>query len=370
MSHTDVGKRHEFVLLFDVRDGNPNGDPDAGNLPRIDPETMHGLVTDVALKRKVRDYVAGVLGRPIFIQSKVALNTLILKAFRDVGYEPVSIQLRKEELEDEDLIAWLEGKNDAGFAVDGDRLLYSGESLRSNDIQRALTEDLDEEQRELNRKLRDIARRLGDTGKASKGGLSAEVQKKARDRLCQTYYDIRMFGAVLSTGLNAGQVRGPVQFTFARSQHPVAPLDLSITRQARTTTARMATGSTEMGRKPIVPYGLYRAHGFYNPYLGKDTGVASDDLEVLWEALQHLFDYDRSALRGEMTVRGLWVFTHDNPKGNASAHKLFALVDTQRLRDGVEVPRDFSQYQIQAPAEGPLAELGYPGVTLTCLVQP
>ncbi|BAD39297.1 type I-C CRISPR-associated protein Cas7/Csd2 [Symbiobacterium thermophilum] len=370
MSHTDVSKRHEFVLLFDVRDGNPNGDPDAGNLPRIDPETMHGLVTDVALKRKVRDYVSGVLGKPIFIQSKVALNTLILGAFRHVGYEPVVTSLQGEELEDEELMAWLAGKADAGFAVDGERLLYSGESLRQQDIIRALTEGIDEEQRELNRKLRDLGRRLADAAKARKGELTAETQDKARKWLCQTYYDIRMFGAVLSTGLNAGQVRGPVQLTFARSQHPITPLDLSITRQARTTTVRMATGPTEMGRKPIVPYGLYRAHGFFNPFLAEKTGVTDDDLRILWDALQHLFDYDRSAVRGEMNMRGLWVFTHDDAKGCAPTHKLFELIQTDKLRNGVEVPRDFSHYDVQSPPEGPLDALGYPGVTLTCLVKP
>lgn len=294
MSITNPKTRHEFVLLFDVVNGNPNGDPDAGNLPRVDPETMHGLVTDVALKRKVRDYVQNLqrdeVGNPtegygIFIQSRVALNTLIEQAGEVVGIKQ-----------------------------------------------------------------------------------SKTAQDAVRAELCRRYYDIRLFGAVLSTGdLNAGQVRGPVQITFARSLHPVAPLDLAITRKARTTEERMETGETEMGRKPIVPYGLYRAHGFFNPYLAEQTGVSERDLELFWEAIQNLFEFDRSAARGEMAVRGLFVFTHDNPKGNAPAHKLFELVQVRRLEDG-RPPRSFAEYEIVAPPAGSLDAHGFPGVTLTRLV--
>lgn len=294
MSITNPKTRHEFVLLFDVVNGNPNGDPDAGNLPRVDPETMHGLVTDVALKRKVRDYVQNLqrdeVGNPaegygIFIQSRVALNTLIEQAGDAVGIKQSKVP-----------------------------------------------------------------------------------QDAVRAELCRRYYDIRLFGAVLSTGtLNAGQVRGPVQITFARSLHPVAPLDLSITRKARTTEERMETGETEMGRKPIVPYGLYRAHGFFNPYLAEQTGVSERDLEIFWEAMQNLFEFDRSAARGEMAVRGLFVFTHDNPKGNAPAHKLFELVQVRRLEDG-RPPRSFAEYEIIAPPAGSLEAYGFPGVTLTRLV--
>lgn len=286
----DPTKRHEFVLLFDVKDGNPNGDPDAGNLPRVDPETMHGLVTDVCLKRKVRDYLQMAKELPIFIQSEAALNTL------------------------------------------------KGQSAEK------LDPPLAEDERKGKRPI-----------------------PRLRSQLCADYYDIRMFGAVLSTGekedrLNAGQVRGPVQFTFARSIDPILSLDLSITRKARTTEERMETGETEMGRKPIVPYGLYCAHGFYNPFFAEATGVTEQDLEAFWEAMEHLFDLDRSAARGEMTVRGLYVFTHENAKGNAPAHKLFERVHVEK-RDGVETPRAFSDYSVSVDKD----EMP-DGLTLTELV--
>ncbi|MCD5408260.1 type I-C CRISPR-associated protein Cas7/Csd2 [Candidatus Bipolaricaulota bacterium] len=289
--YTDPTKRHDFVLLFDVVNGNPNGDPDAGNLPRVDPETMHGLVTDVCLKRKVRDYLQLVYNAPIFIQSRSALNTL-----------------KKEAAEE-------------------------------------LDPPLTEEERSGKRPI-----------------------PRLRSKLCEKYYDIRMFGAVLATGeredrLNAGQVRGPVQLTFARSIDPIVPLDLSITRKARTTEERMETGETEMGRKPIVPYGLYRAHGFYNPFLAEDTGVSEEDLELFWEALTRMFEFDRSAARGEMTVRGLWIFTHENAKGNAPAHKLFALIKV-RKGEGVESPRSFDDYEVLEPTEEQLPS----GITLARLV--
>lgn len=286
-------KRHEFALLFDATNSNPNGDPDAGNLPRIDPETMHGLVTDVALKRKVRDYLILTRETPIFIQSKVALNAL-----KEQAAENVEPPLTKEEKEGKKAIPRLQSK------------------------------------------------------------------------LCADYYDIRMFGAVLSTGdagsrLNAGQVRGPAQFTFARSVDPVLPMDISITRQARTTVERMETGSTEMGRKALVPYGLYCSYGFFNPFLAQRTGVSGDDLENLWEALSNLFEFDRSAARGQIAVQGLFVFSHDSDKGNAPSHKLLKLIEVNK-KENVEAPRSIDDYNIQAPPEGPLAD--FPGVTLTRLV--
>jgi len=283
MVYADPGKRHEFVLLFDARDSNPNGDPDAGNLPRVDPETMHGIVTDVALKRKIRDYLQLTRNVSIFIQSKTALNKLIEEAGEAVGAP------KQKKVESESV----------------------------------------------------------------------------RQEMCRRYYDIRMFGAVLSTGtVNAGQVRGPVQLTFARSIDPVLPLDIAITRQARTTEERMETGSTEMGRKPIIPYGLYRAHGYFNPFLASQTGVSGEDLEAFWEALQNLFELDRSAARGEMHVRGLVVFTHENVKGNAPAHKLFELVQVKR-RDGVETPRRYEDYEVTIKREDVPQ-----GVTVSVLVEP
>lgn len=277
MNHTDISidptKRHEFVLLFDVTNGNPNGDPDAGNMPRVDPQTMHGLVTDVALKRKVRDYLQLTQDMPIFIQSKVALNTLIEQVAKDIkGVE-------------------------------------KGKKTANDDV---------------------------------------------RLEMCRKYYDIRMFGAVLSTGdFNAGQVRGPVQLTFAKSIDPILPLDLPITRQARTTEERMETGTTEFGRKPIVPYGLYRAHGFFNPYLAKikkndgeyEQIVSSEDLVALWDALSDLFRNFQSAMSGERNVRGLYIFTHDNPKGNAPSYSLFERIQP-KLKDGIAIPRNFSDYSV------------------------
>ena len=285
--------RHEFVLLFDVTNGNPNGDPDATNAPRTDPETQLGFVTDVALKRKVRDYLQLAHQTPMFIQSRVALNTLIEQA----------------------------------------------------------------------------------QGEGAKVGNKKVANKDVRNTMIENYYDIRLFGAVLSTGkVNAGQVRGPLQVTFARSLDRVMPIDVTITRQARTTEERMETGSTEIGRKSILPYGLYRAHGFFNPLLGKPredggTGVSSEDLKLLWEALVNLFNLDRSASRGEMAVRGLYVFSHENALGKAPAHKLFKLVDIPALStpEKPASPRSFEEYTVSRPPEGALAE--FPGVTLTVLTE-
>lgn len=286
--HTDSAKRHDFVLLFDVADGNPNGDPDADNLPRLDPQTMHGLVTDVCLKRKVRDYVHELAEQPIFIQSSKTLNARIEEAAEAVG--------------------------------------------------------------------------------AEKNGKVANL--KIQERLMSSYFDIRLFGAVLSTtdDYNAGQVRGPVQLVFARSIDPILPLSVTITRQARTTEERAKTGSTEMGRKSIVPYGLYRGHGFFSPHLAKRTGVSEDDLRLFWEALWNMFEHDRSAARGQMAMREVFVFTHDKPRGNAHAHRLFDLIDVARNQNGQaeangEAPaRAFSDYTVAVNEEN-LPK----GVTLTRL---
>lgn len=270
---TDPARRQEFVLLFDVKNGNPNGDPDAANLPRVDPETGHGLVTDVALKRKVRNYLALTRNTPIFIQSEYALNAL-----KEEAAERLDPPLTKKERE------------------------------------------------------------------------SKKPNPRLRSQLCTEYYDIRMFGAVLATGdqkdrLNAGQVRGPVQITFARSIDRILAGDAALTRQARTTEERMETGTTEFARKPYVPYGLYRSHGFFNPFLAEKTGVSSDDLRAFWEAVGNLFEFDRSASRGEMAVRGLYVFTHGNKLGNAPAHVLFETVTVQR-RNEIGPAREFSHYDV------------------------
>ncbi len=273
--YCDPERRHDFVLLFDVRDGNPNGDPDAGNLPRIDPETMQGIVTDVCLKRKLRNYI----------------DLLYANDYNNLDYD------------------------DRGYGI----------FVRDSGVA-------------LNAKIRDAAEQLG----------AAKEKKRenpdVRAELCKRYYDIRMFGAVLSTGdYNAGQVRGPVQITFARSIDPIVPLDLAITRVAITREGE--SKETEIGRKPIVPYGLYRAHGFFSPALAQQTGVSREDLRLLWEAMLHMFEHDRSAARGEMTLRGLYVFTHDSPRGNAPAHLLFEKIAVRRA-EGVQTPRTFSDYQV------------------------
>lgn len=288
----DNSKRHEFVLLFDVKNCNPNGDPDSGNLPRTDPESGHGIVTDVAIKRKIRDYLALAEGASIFIQSSSSLNSLKTAAAED------------------------------------------------------LPEKLTKEEREGKKPI-----------------------PRLRSKLCDDYFDIRMFGAVLSTGekgdrLNAGQVRGPVQITFAQSLDPVRPSAAAITRQARTTEERMQTGTTEMGRKTYVPYGLYRAHGFFNPFLAEQTGVSSQDLTSLWTALENLFEYDRSASRGEMSVVNVGVFSHENKLGNARAKSLFGLCTAT---SNTSTPRSTSDYSITWPTPGPLDDYGFPGVTFTLL---
>lgn len=268
-----VRNRHEFVLFFDVTNGNPNGDPDAGNLPRLDPETNQGLVSDVALKRKVRNYVA--LARPdtpgheIYMSEGATLNNQHKKAWSavlpDVKKAEEFKKLPKEEAKSRELTRWM----------------------------------------------------------------------------CANFWDIRTFGAVMTTGVNAGQVRGPVQFTFARSVEPILPLEISITRMAATTEADAeAKGGRTMGRKHIVPYGLYRAHGYVSAPLAshpvKGTGFSEADLDLLWEALGNMFDHDRSAARGEMATRKLIVFRHASALGNAQAQSLFDRVRTLRVHQGSE----------------------------------
>jgi CRISPR-associated protein Csd2 len=299
--HLDSSRRHDFVLLFDVTDGNPNGDPDAGNLPRVDPETMQGLVTDVCLKRKVRNYVDVTHGAEerfkIYVQDKgIALNTLHERA-------------------------------------------YAAENLTSTGTRQS----------------------------------RADVDK-ARAYMCNNFYDVRLFGAVMTTGVNCGQVRGPVQLTFARSIDPVVPLNISITRVAVTRAEDAAvtigdegeaTGGkvTEMGRKALLPYGLYRAHGFFSPHFARASGVDSTDLALFWEALCNMWDLDHSASRGMMACRGLYVFSHENALGNAPAHTLFERVAVERAPGGAAVPRAFGDYVVRVD-DAALPQ----GVTLSTLI--
>ncbi len=281
---SNPSKRYDFVLLFDVQDGNPNGDPDAGNLPRIDAETGMGLVTDVCLKRKVRNYVQ-LSGQVIFIKEKAVLNKLI-----DQAYIDLDIDLSKPP----------------AAPKDGSKRNKPGTAQGS------------------------------------------EVDK-GRIQMCAKYYDIRTFGAVMSTGANAGQVRGPIQMTFARSVEPVVALEHSITRMAVATEAEAEKQSGDnrtMGRKYTVPYGLYLAHGFVSANLAHQTGFSEEDLNLFWDALLNMFEHDRSAARGLMSTRGLYIFEHSTALGNAPASQLFERITVKR-KDGSEGPaRLFSDYEV------------------------
>lgn len=267
-----IQNRYDFALIFDVQDGNPNGDPDAGNLPRVDPENAHGLVTDVCLKRKVRNFVQMAKGLQtpfsIFVQEKAILNHLIDEAH---------------------------------------------------------------EQEEVKSK--------------SKAG---DKTAAARNWMCSKYFDIRTFGAVMSTGKNAGQVRGPVQFTFGRSVDPIVTLEHSITRMAVATEAEAEKQSGDnrtMGRKNTVPYGMYVAHGFISPHLAAQTGFSEDDLKLLWQALEQMFEHDRSAARGLMSTCKLIVFKHESPLGDGPAHMQFDRIEIKRT-DPSTPPRSKKDYTI------------------------
>ena len=283
---TPIKNRYDFVILFDVENGNPNGNPDAGNMPRIDPETGYGLVTDVCLKRKIRNYVEDLKeeapGYRIYVKEGVPLNRSDAEALTAVGV--------------------------------------------SGDLKAAKKSDPD-------------------------------IDKKLRDFMCSNFYDIRTFGAVMTTfvkgALNCGQVRGPVQLNFARSIDPIVPQEVTITRVAITTEADAEKKGTEMGRKHIVPYALYRAEGYVSANLArKTTGFSEDDLQLLWQAILNMFENDHSAARGKMAVRELIVFKHDSELGCAPAYKLFEKVQVQRV-EGVEVPRRYEDYVVSVSDELP-----------------
>lgn len=266
---TPIQNRYDFVLLFDVKDGNPNGDPDAGNLPRLDPETGEGLVTDVAIKRKIRNYVSLVKseepGFEIYVREKAVLNRAHERGYEAIGEEVVPKRLPKDEAKARELTAWM----------------------------------------------------------------------------CKNFYDIRTFGAVMTTDVNAGQVRGPVQLTFARSVGPVVPAEHAITRMAVTNERDLEKERT-IGRKFTIRYGLYRGHGFISPAFAKQAGFVEDDLDLFWEATKNMFEHDRSAARGQMAVRGLYVFKHDSPLGRAPAHELFDLIKVEQTGSPARGFEDFS----------------------------
>ena len=268
-----IANRYEFILLFDVENGNPNGDPDAGNMPRIDPETGHGLVTDVCLKRKIRNHVAlakeNRAGFQIYIQERAVLNETNTLAYKEYNLKP--------------------------------------------------------EKKKLPKKIEDA--------------------RKVTGWMCANFYDIRAFGAVMTTEVNCGQVRGPVQLAFASSVEPVFTQEISITRMAVTNIKDLDKERT-MGRKHIIPYGLYLAKGFVSAPLAEKTGFNEDDLDLLWEALINMFEHDRSAARGVMSSRKLFVFEHADKLGNAPAHKLFDLVQVRR-KEGADGPaRSFADYEV------------------------
>lgn len=273
MENQAIQNRYEFVILFDCENGNPNGDPDAGNMPRTDPETNFGIVTDVCLKRKIRNY----------------------------------IELAKE--------------GEAGYNI----LIKADKSLNS--------------------KFTDAYAALG-LPKNQKGKNADDV-KTAQQYMCKNYFDVRAFGAVMSTGNDpCGIVRGPVQINFARSIDPVYPQDITITRQARTTEDRQNTGSTEMGKKSVIPYGLYRAEGYISAMQAqKITGFSDADLEILWTAILNMFEDDHSAARGKMCLRKLYIFKHENPLGNAPSHVLFDKIQIEK-KPNITAPRTFRDYQI------------------------
>ena len=277
-----IQNRYEFVYFFDVANGNPNGDPDAGNMPRLDPESSKGLVTDVCLKRKIRNFIEisaeNQPGYEIYVKEKSVLNNQNKRAYEALGIEPNTKEkkLPKDEKKAHDITAWM----------------------------------------------------------------------------CKNFFDIRTFGAVMTTEVNSGQVRGPVQLAFAQSIDPIVPLEISITRMAVTNEKDLDKERT-MGRKYIVPYALYRAHGFISANLAAKTGFSDDDLAKLWQALQQMFEHDRSAARGEMATRKLIVFKHESPLGNQPAHKLFDAVKVERVNGESGTPASaFGDYSISVHTDG------------------
>lgn len=346
---TLITGRLDFVLLFDVKDGNPNGDPDAGNMPRIDAETGHGLMTDVALKRKIRNFVALLhqYTRPydIYIRERAVLGRAHVEAFQtlDIALGTESRVKISQPLADE--------ISELGF-TDGLSLEENDEG--ENELVMAAEVDKKAVQAWIKevKPSKELKKLLTDALKQAKGRKPTQQESDGgKSWLCKNYFDIRTFGAVLSlkSAPNCGQVRGPVQMTFARSANPIVASEHTITRMAVATEAeaeKQGGDNRTMGRKHTVPYALYRSHGFVSAFLAKQTGFTAEDLELLMQALEQMFEHDRSAARGEMTTRGLYVFQHDSELGNAHAHALFDHVQIQ-LKPDVVAPRGFSDYEVK-----------------------
>ncbi len=349
-----LNNRYDFVLLFDVKDGNPNGDPDAGNLPRVDAETGKGLVTDVCIKRKIRNFVGLTKNcvRPydIYVKEKAVLGRAHKEAFTalniSLGEEsmtPIPENIRSD-IEEFQLPEGLEiGEDD-----DERPVLVVAADADVKEIKAAIKEAKPPKELKafLDNCLKGVRARKPKADEVGKG----------RDWMCQQFFDIRTFGAVMSlkSAPNCGQVRGPVQLTFARSVDPIVASEHSITRMAVATEAEAEKQSGDnrtMGRKFTVPYGLYVAHGFVSAHLANQTGFGEDDLELLWQSLANMFEHDRSAARGEMTTRGLYVFKHNGQLGSAPAHTLFARIHPILKKEG-SVPRDFSDYAVNVEETG------------------
>jgi CRISPR-associated protein Csd2 len=340
-----IKNRIDFVLLFDVQDGNPNGDPDAGNLPRVDAETGHGLVTDVCLKRHLRNYVTltrqGNPGFEIYVKDRGVLNAEHEKAYKELGLNMAEESQRKL---DKELAAKIpeEDFHVEGFSVrEGDDeekfLVYSG------DLDREQQKEAKAALKAIDKKLEALAAEMIKGSKSRKP--RREEVESARSWMCRTYFDVRTFGAVMSTGVNCGQVRGPVQMTFARSLDPIFPVEHAITRVAVTKKEDQEKKETEMGRKSTVRYGLYRAYGFISPALARQTGFSDRDLSLLLEALGKMFEQARSSSKGLMSTRALILFEHESELGSAPAHELFEkALRVRRVSQGPVV--GFQDYEV------------------------
>jgi len=331
----NLTNRYDFVLIFDVKDGNPNGDPDAGNMPRMDAESGHGLVTDVSIKRKVRNFVGLVKEQD---QREPA-----------PGEKRFEIYVREKAI--------LNHQNQRAYAA---LKLDVVEAPAEDQPQAEFTLDEAEAKPDAKKKKPAKEKRKG----------SADEVSQAKQWMCQNFFDVRTFGAVMSTGVNCGQVRGPVQLTFSRSVEPIVALEHSITRMAVATEGeaeKQQGDNRTMGRKHTVPYGVYVAHGFVSSFLAKQTGFDDSDLELLFQALEQMFEHDRSAARGEMATRGLYVFKHEQELGNAPAHALFERLQVKPKEEGA-VTRSFDGYEVtfDGLAVAPGQQLAAaPGVTLT-----
>lgn len=351
MSTETINNRYDFVMIFDVKDGNPNGDPDAGNLPRIDAETGMGLVTDVCLKRKIRNYTTlkelDASRYDIYVKEKAVLGRAHVEAFQTLG---IALGEETRKLIPENIFSLLADFDlPEGLTLEEDE---ENENLKSLVVASDADVKIIKEILKENKPDAKIKKFILDSLKGvSSRKPTADETESGRRYMCNKYYDIRTFGGVLSlkSAPNCGQVRGPVQLTFGRSIDPIVALEHSITRMAVATekeAEKQQGDNRTMGRKFTVPYGVYRSHGFLSAHLANQTGFNQSDLDLLWEAISNMFEHDHSAARGEMNLRKLIVFRHDSALGNAPAHKLFDLVDIRRAGNPDIPARKWSDYVV------------------------